>query len=175
MFARTDLLAAALAFDPGKVGIESTEREVAARETAGTLHAARLPGAEGLLTTDRAVGDERETIALIQAGQRRGAVPMRERAVDKALRGGPLTAGQKEVLKLILASEDHSVEVQGYAGGGKTTMLRRARALMEKNGYEVRGLRPRRPSPARSKARPASAARPCSASSPVTPGLPRGA
>ena len=32
--------------------------------------------------------------------------------------------------------------VQGYAGSGKTTMLRRARALMEKKGYEVRGLAP---------------------------------
>ncbi len=142
VFARTDLLAAALAFDPGKVGIESVEREVAARETAGTLHAARLPGAEGLLTTDRAVGDERETIALMRAGERRGAAPMRARAVDKALRGGPLTAGQKEAVKLILSSEDRTLGVQGYAGSGKTTMLRRARGLLEKKGYAVRGLAP---------------------------------
>ena len=142
VFARTDLLAAALAWNPGAVAVGDIEREVAAREAAGTLHAARLPGAEGLLTTDRAVGDERETIALMQAGQRRGAVPMRARAVDKALRGGPLTAGQKEAVKLILSSEDRTVGVQGYAGSGKTTMLRRARTLLEKKGYAVRGLAP---------------------------------
>ena len=48
---------------------------------------------------------------------------MRARAVDKALRSGPLTAGQKEAVKLILSSEDRTVGVQGYAGSGKTTML----------------------------------------------------
>ena len=142
VFARTDLLAAALAWNPGAVAVGDIEREVAAREAAGTLHAARLPGAEGLLTTDRAVADERETIALMRAGERRGAASMRARAVDKALRGGPLTDGQKEAVKLILSSEDRTVGVQGYAGSGKTTMLRRARTLLEKKGYAVRGLAP---------------------------------
>ncbi len=142
VFARTGLLAAALAWNPGAVAVGEIEREIAAREAAGTLHAARLPGAEGLLTTDRAVADERETIALMRAGERRGAAPMRARAVDKALRGGPLTAGQKEAVKLILSSDDRTVGVQGYAGSGKTTMLRRARTLLEKKGYEVRGLAP---------------------------------
>ena len=142
VFARTDLLTAALAFDPTGADIAAVEREVATRETAGTLHRARLPGAEGLLTTDRAIADEKETIGLMQAGQGRGAAPMRARTVDKALRNGPLTHGQKAAVKLILAAEDRTVGVQGYAGTGKTTMLNRARALLEKKGYAVRGLAP---------------------------------
>ena len=76
------------------------------------------------------------------AGQGRGAVPMQARAVDKALRNGPLTHGQKAAVKLILSSDDRTVGVQGYAGSGKTTMLSRARALLEKNGYAIRGLAP---------------------------------
>ncbi len=100
VFARTDLLAAALALSPGAAAIGDIEREVAAREKAGALHAARLPGADGLLTTDRAVADERETIALMQAGERRGAAPMRARAVDKALRNGPLTRGQSNGIRI---------------------------------------------------------------------------
>ncbi|MYA95828.1 MAG: AAA family ATPase, partial [Nitrospinae bacterium] len=67
---------------------------------------------------------------------------MRGRAVDKALRNGPLTHGQREAVKLILTDPDRVVGVQGYAGTGKTKMLRRARALLEKRGYEVRGLAP---------------------------------
>ena len=142
VFARTDLLAAALAWNPGAAPVADIEREVAAREAAGTLHAARLPGLEDRLTTDRAVADERETIALMGAGQGRGAVPMRGRAVDKALRNGPLTHGQKDAVRLILSADDRVVGVQGYAGSGKTTMLNRARTLLEKKGYAVRGLAP---------------------------------
>ena len=142
VFARTDLLAAALAWDPGKVTVGEAEAAVGRSEGAGTLHAARMPGMEGLLTTDRAVADEKETIALMTTGQDRGGTPMRARAVDKALRNGPLTQGQKAAVKLILASDDRVVGVQGYAGSGKTTMLNRARALLEKRGYEVRGLAP---------------------------------
>ena len=142
VFARTDLLAAALAWDPGKVTVGEAEAAVGRSEGAGTLHAARMPGMEGLLTTDRAVADEKETIALMTTGRDRGGTPMRVRAVDKALRNGPLTEGQKAAVKLILASGDRVVGVQGYAGSGKTTMLNRARALLEKRGYEVRGLAP---------------------------------
>ncbi len=142
VFARTDLLAAALAWNPGAAAIGAIERDIAAREAAGTLLPARMPGMDGLLTTDRAVADERETIALMRAGAGRGAAPMRARAVDKALRNGPLTAGQKAAVKLILSERDRTVGVQGYAGSGKTAMLSRVRALLKKRGYAVKGLAP---------------------------------
>ena len=142
VFGREALFAAALAWNPGVVTVEGIGREVESRVAAGTLHPARLPGADGLLTTDRAVADERETIALMKAGQGRGTVAMRGRAVDKALRKGPLTVGQKDAVRLILSANDRTVGVQGYAGSGKTTMLNRARALLEKKGYEVHGLAP---------------------------------
>ena len=142
VFSRTDLLAAALAWDPGKVTVGEAEAAVAEREAAGSLHAARMPGMDGLLTTDRAVADEKETIALMEAGRERTRAPMRARAVDKALRNGPLTDGQKAAVKLILSDRDRVVGVQGYAGSGKTTMLNRARALLVKRGFEVRGLAP---------------------------------
>ena len=45
-------------------------------------------------------------------------------------------------MKFLLSSDDRVVGVQGYAGTGKTTMLNRPRALLEKKGYEVRGLAP---------------------------------
>jgi len=115
VFSRTDLLATALAWDPGKVTVGEAEAAVAEREAAGSLHAARMPGMDGLLTTDRAVGDEKETIALMEAGRERTRAPMRARAVDKALRNGPLTDGQKAAVKLILSDRDRVVGVQGYA------------------------------------------------------------
>ncbi len=142
VFSRNHLLAAALAWRPGAVTIAEAEAALGRLEAAGTLHAANLPGRGESLTTERARIDERETIALMQAGQGRGAAPMRGRAVDKALRNGPLTPGQREAVKLVLAAKDRVVGVQGYAGTGKTAMLNRARALIERRGFEVRGLAP---------------------------------
>ena len=142
VFSRTSLLAATLAWNPGAVTIGEAEGAAARLERDGTLLAANHPVPGESLTTDRAVAEERETIALMESGRGRGTVPMRGRAVDKALRNGPLTAGQREAVKLIVSETDRVVGVQGYAGTGKTTMLKRARVLLEKRGFEVKGLAP---------------------------------
>ena len=94
------------------------------------------------MTTDRALADERENIGLMQSGQNRGQRIMRSWVAQTRLHRGPLTDGQKAAVKLILSSKDRVIGIQGYAGTGKTTMLRRARALAEKNGYRLMGLAP---------------------------------
>ena len=142
VFSRDDLLAATLAWRPGAVTIDGAGRAIARLEKTGVLRAANLPVPGQSLTTDKAVADERETVALMRMGRGHGIAAMRGRAVDKALRNGPLTSGQKDAVKLILSGEDRTVSVQGYAGTGKTAMLNRARALLEKRGFEVRGLAP---------------------------------
>ena len=142
VFSRTDVLAAALSWEPGAVSIGEAERTVREFEKSGVLHAANVPVRGESLTTDRAIADEKETISLMSEGQGRGQAPMRARTVDKLLRKGPLTDGQKAAVKLILSERDRVVGVQGYAGTGKTTMLNRARALLEKRGYELKGLAP---------------------------------
>ena len=142
VFSRTDLFAATLAHAPGAVAIAEAEREVAALEKAGTLHAVDLPGAEASLATDRTVGEERETVALMRGGQARGRALMRGWQVQGHLNKGPLTAGQRDAVKLILSAKDRVVGVQGYAGTGKTTMLNRARVLAEKKGWRMAGLAP---------------------------------
>ena len=142
VFARADLFAAALAHAPGTVTIAEAEREVARLEKAGALHAVDLPGAEDSLATAKTVAEERETVALMRGGQDRGKAPMRSWVVQGFLNKGPLTAGQKDAVKLILSAEDRVVGVQGYAGSGKTTMLDRARTLAAKKGYRMIGLAP---------------------------------
>ena len=142
VFARADLLAAALAHAPGRHAVEAVEREVARLEKAGTLHAVTLPGAADSLATDRTVSEERETVALMRAGASRGQALMRRWAVRDHLHKGPLTAGQRDAVKLILSAKDRVVGVQGYAGSGKTTMLDRARTLAERKGWRMIGLAP---------------------------------
>ena len=142
VFSRNDLFTAALVHSPGAVAIGDVEGEVAALEKAGALHAVDIPGAEHSLTMEKTVGEERETVALMRTGQDRGRAPMRGWQVQGHLNKGPLTAGQKEAVKLILGAKDRTVGVQGYAGTGKTTMLDRARTLAEKKGWRMMGLAP---------------------------------
>ena len=142
VFARSDLLAAALAWKPGAVTVESADGAIDTARGKGRLHdAPGLKGGDGL-TTDTALGDERETIGLMRAGQDRGQVLMRPRKVRQHLNNGPLTGGQKQAVATILSSKDRVVGIQGYAGTGKTAMLNRARALAEKSGYRMLGLAP---------------------------------
>ena len=142
VFARADLLAAALAHAPGRATMAEAEREVAGLEEAGALHAVSLPAAGDALTTDRTVGQERETIALLRSDEGQGRAPMRGWAVQGHLHRGPLTAGQRDAAKLILSATDRVVGVQGYAGTGKTSMLDRVRTLAEKKGWRMVGLAP---------------------------------
>ena len=142
VFPRTDLLAAALAWQPGAVTIEAAERAVVTLEEQGRLHRAPALGNGDGMTTDRALADERETISLMRAGSDRGQIVMRSWMAQARLHNGPLTAGQRHAVKLILSSKDRVVGVQGYAGTGKTTMLNRARVLAAKRSYRMMGLAP---------------------------------
>ena len=142
VFSRADLLAAALSWRPGAVSIGAVEKALGGMEKAGTLHPAPALEAGDGMTTDKALGDERETIELMRRGQSRGRPVMRSWMVTARLRGGALTQGQKEAATLILSAKDRVVGVQGYAGTGKTAMLRRVQALAEKRGYRMMGLAP---------------------------------
>ena len=142
VFSSTDLLAAALAYGPGTASVEAIERAVDDFKREGRLHDASALEGGGGLTTDKAVAEERETVELMRTGEGRGRAPMRGWMVDRHLRKGPLTAGQKQAVKLILSEKDRTVGVQGYAGTGKTRMLDRARTLAEKKGWHMVGLAP---------------------------------
>ena len=142
VFTGRDLLTACLSYDPGSTSLEKIEREIRGLKTEHKIHEAPgLAGGDGL-ATGKAVADERETVSLMRQGQGRGTAVMRGWMVDRHLKGGPLTAGQKDAVRLILSGKDRTVGVQGYAGTGKTRMLDRARVLAEKKGWRMEGLAP---------------------------------
>ncbi len=142
VFSGTDLLTAALSHNPGSVSLEGIEKEIRALKAEEKLHdAPGLEGGDGL-ATGKAVADEREVVFLMRQGEGRGNAVMRGWMVDRHLKGGPLTLGQKQAVRLILSEKDRTVGVQGYAGTGKTRMLDRARMLAERKGWRMTGLAP---------------------------------
>ena len=124
------------------MSIEAAEKALGVLQSRGRLHAAPALASGDGMTTDKAIAAERETIGLMRDGEKRGRVAMRSWMAGAHLHRGPLTAGQKDAVKLILSAKDRVVGVQGYAGSGKTTMLNRARVLAAKNEYRMIGLAP---------------------------------
>ena len=142
VFGHGDLLAAALAREPGAVTAEAAERAIAGLEDGGGLHSATGLGSGKHWTTDAAMARESEAIALMKGGQGAEKTIMQGWIAETKLHGGRLNEGQKQAVKLILSSKDRVLGVQGYAGTGKTTMLKRLRTLAESRGYDVAGLAP---------------------------------
>ena len=142
VFGHGDLLAATLGRDPGAVTAAAAERAIAALEHEGSLHAARGLDHGRHWTTDAALAREAETIACMRAGQGAEKVIMRGWVAETKLHRGRLNEGQKAAVKTILAAKDRVIGVQGYAGTGKTTMLKRLRMLAESRGHRVVGLAP---------------------------------
>ena len=131
-------LALALAHSPGVHTLETLEAAFAELVRDRHLIPAIRRGVGEAWTTARAVHSEREVIERMKAGIE-AAEPLVPVAIEEqALEG--LTEGQREAARLILASRDRTVGVQGYAGTGKTVMLRRVAALAQ--GRRVVGLAP---------------------------------
>ncbi|WP_454887361.1 MobF family relaxase [Sphingomonas oryzagri] len=99
------------------------------------------------LTTESEIRTERRILTEVDVG--RGAVSplmdhaqagerLQEEARDIA--GFSLNAGQEAGGRILLASEDRIVAIQGVAGAGKTTMLRPVKAVLEAEGKTLLGL-----------------------------------
>ncbi len=78
----------------------------------------------GDLTTRRTLEAERAVVAAMRAGRGMGAPLADEGAVSARLNATSLTDGQRDAVRTVLLSDDLTVGVQGFAGTGKTRMLR---------------------------------------------------
>ena len=138
VFPVRDALALALAHSPGIHTLETIEAAFAELERDRHLIPAIRRGVGEAWTTARAVHSELEVIERMKAGMGAGEPLLVGPIAERALEG--LTAGQREAARLILSSRGRTVGVQGYAGTGKTVMLRRVVALVK--GRRVVGLAP---------------------------------
>ena len=138
VFPRREALALALAHSPGQYDLATIEEAFAALERDKHLLPAIRRGVGEAWTTARAVNAEREVIERMRAGIG-AAAPLHASPIPgQALEG--LTDGQRAAARLILETPDRTVGVQGYAGTGKTVMLRRVAALV--GNRRVIGLAP---------------------------------
>ena len=141
VFPARDLAMLCLAHSPGRYEIAEVDAAIAQLVRDGHLLETVRRGVSGrAFVTDRAVRAEREMLALLREGAGMGAWLAEAEPVESRLAASVLTDGQKEAVRTTLLHDDLVVGVQGYAGTGKTTMLKEVAALA--GNRRVFGLAP---------------------------------
>ena len=136
-----DILSTALALAPGRHGLDALEAALAKRLRDRHLLPARAyRGGGRAFVATREFADERALVVWMKAARDTGRVLARADAVAARLEGARLTTGQRAAVRLILLAPHRAVAVQGFAGTGKTTMLREVAGLA--GGVPVFGLAP---------------------------------
>ena len=147
---RRDILESALNRGMGQTTFAQVRQEFECRVQAGEFraveHVVKHDGAGQPFTTATMLRMERETIAHMQAGNRRGyddpmLVPGRIR-IETEQRHPELNAGQLQAVDKIFLSREKIVGLDGVAGAGKTTTLTVVREGAEWAGYKVEGFAP---------------------------------
>ena len=131
VFAADALRAFALAHGAGAHGLDAIDAEMNALRRDGHLVEATARRADRAFATARALAAERRILRAMREGLDDGAALAKEAAVAARLDTGALNAGQREAVRTVLLSPHRLVGVQGYAGTGKTTMLREVCALAD--------------------------------------------
>lgn len=144
-FSVTDIYKAALDFGLPTT-IAEVEHAVARQIAKGTLHRG-IDERAGMVTTARALETERRILAGVEEG--RGAVhPILSaglagdslQAFARERCGYALNPGQESAGRMMFASRDRIVAIQGVAGAGKSSVLAPAALLFEAEGRKVMGL-----------------------------------
>lgn len=152
VFAREDILLLAL----GEAVVSTTFAAVEAAIQAKTDSGQLVSVGERVFTTAENLAKEREMVCLMQQTQntlpRIGSLDAVDLYLEQLKASHPLdsssppapllTKGQEKAIRLLLTNQDRFVGIQGFAGVGKTTLLRHAIAFMQQAGFAVQGLAP---------------------------------
>ena len=144
-FETFDIYKAALNFAL-PVTIEGVEARVAVLRDRGVLVQGK-GRSESFMTTEQAIRTERQIVSEIGSGRGASDALMALEAAGTALQeqshaiaGFALNGGQEAAGRLVLASTDRIVAIQGVAGAGKTTALQPLQAVLADHGKEMLGL-----------------------------------
>ena len=138
VFTKPDVLSLALKVSMGKAGFNDIERSLNSLIENKEVVRSHLQGGQGL-TTRAALKTEKFTIDLMKHGQNEVSAIARVGLISDHLRDKGLEVDQANAVHTVLSSKDRVVGVQGYAGTGKTYMLKQVREIAEAKGYRLQG------------------------------------
>ena len=144
-FSRTEIYRSALGF---ALPTTLTEIEHRVDQLLRQGHLQKGRGADrNLVTTRDAIGLEQRIIAAVESGRGHGTAVVeadvageRLQALSQLKYGLTLNHGQEGAGRLLLASHNRIVAIQGVAGAGKSTVLKPVADILREEGKSVLGL-----------------------------------
>jgi conjugative relaxase-like TrwC/TraI family protein len=116
--------------------------EEAQQHVAEALKNGRLVADEPRYTTPKAVEREETILRVEREGRDRLAPPVDQDLVATRLQASGLSAEQQKAVELITTNRNRVINVQGFAGTGKSHMLDAATSMLEEAGYKVTAAAP---------------------------------
>jgi len=143
---RREILEAALNRGMGETTYAHISQEFSQRAARGEFSTVDHAGAGQQYTTAAMLRMEREIVARMQEGNRRGmSDPMLvspQIRITTEDRNSELNASQRQAVEQIFVSREKMVGLDGVAGAGKITTLAVIREGAEAQGYKVEGFAP---------------------------------
>ena len=131
------LLEAVMHFATGKLTYDKILKEIELMKSKGLLIAGKY---NGLLTTKEAIKKEKETIAMMKEGINKSDKIIPATALKSYIKTTDLNIGQQKAVELITTSKDRVVAIQGYAGTGKTHMLKVVKKIADHKKWKIIGM-----------------------------------
>ncbi|MBP9777612.1 MAG: conjugative relaxase [Rickettsiaceae bacterium] len=136
------LVSKALAMSIGENSITDIESSVGKLIRDRKIFKSNVPGDSlgVLLTTKEAYRKEQYILKLMEQGKGSKPSIASSNEVDAAIRATDYTKGQLDTIKHIATSRDQIIGVQGYAGTGKTHMLKAVVAILQDKNINITAL-----------------------------------
>jgi len=137
VWSRQDMLKEALKIEAGRLKVSDAENRIDNLLKGRNL----VLLADNSYTTKEAIRTE---LAIVDGVTKRRetmkALAREDVEAHIDLKASRLNTGQRDAVTHMTTSRDGVVGIQGYAGSGKTTMLKVAKEVWESNGHTVRGM-----------------------------------
>ncbi|MDG3443725.1 MobF family relaxase [Nitrospirillum amazonense] len=128
----------------GSFTVKALEEAIAETLNSGVLVMAanKAMAEKGIVTTARALSTEKEVLGLMQAGRQASVRLAPKSRIDNELKRLGVEGEAHEAAHIIIGAHDRFVGLQGFAGTGKTTLMRSAESVLNKEGIKVQALAP---------------------------------
>ena len=142
VFSRNEIISAALNDTLSKSTLSEIIKEVDVFTKQKNLLSVRRAGLEkNTYTTAALLEKENKIIQLMIDGKNKHQAIVSDLS-KYSDRFAELNDGQKRSAELILTTKDAVIGIQGFAGTGKTTMLKKVNEIVRAEGYKIIGLSP---------------------------------